>query len=149
MTWHPYGIDESARKVVQQAIQTDPTGVSLNQVFKMRITCAYGLERFWGEFLRLNAGTNATDKYKATIIRDTWRELGCILNGTGIELPSTRSVATGNRDAIRQTLIDIQSLRNQESMEAQVVLAVLTSLCDAIIWWKNRLSPVNLADTAE
>jgi len=46
MGWHPYDLDHLAQEIVLKARKKDPD--SLNQAYKMRATCAYGLERFWG-----------------------------------------------------------------------------------------------------
>lgn len=141
MNWQPYGIDDCARQVVLNALRNDRSGDSLNQVFKMRITCAYGLERFWGEYLRLKNG-NPKEQSKAAIIQDTWRLMKeQILSGTGIELPYQPNLNTRSAEDVRRSLQEIWQLRTTKPHEAQVVLAVLVSFCEAIIWWKNRLSP--------
>jgi hypothetical protein len=140
MSWQPYGIDDCARQVVLNALQRDASGDSLNQVFKMRLTCAYGLERFWGEYLRLRDG-NQKEKNKAAIIHDTWRFLKeSILSDTGINLPFEPALDTRNKADVRNSLQRLWELRTNHPHQAQTVLAVLVVFCDAIIWWKNRLS---------
>ena len=48
---------------------------SLNQSYKMRMAVAYGLERFWGEHLRLQA----KEPEKSQYWKDTWDALVGIL----------------------------------------------------------------------
>lgn len=54
MTWKSYELDRVAQKLVLSARERDPD--SMNQSHKMRMSVAYGLERFWGEHLRLASG---------------------------------------------------------------------------------------------
>lgn len=146
MSWHPYLIDDCAQKVVNNAILRDPTKKSLGQVFKMRMTTAYGLERFWGEYLRLKAG-NEQERLRADIIHDAWKLMkNEILNDTGIILPYNPVLNLNDHVAVRDSLSRIWELSNSKPRQAQVVLAVLTTFCDAIVWWKNRLSPGSLAE---
>ena len=51
MGWNYYGLDQVAQKLVLDARERNSD--SLNQSFKMRMAIPYGLERFWGEHLRL------------------------------------------------------------------------------------------------
>jgi hypothetical protein len=146
MSWQPYGVDDCAQQVILDAIKRDPTLKSLNQVFKMRTTCAYGLERFWGEFLRLNNGTEA-EVMRSLIIHDTWKILrNQLLDGTDIKLPYEPKLNLANQDDVRKSLEKLWEIRAQNPKQAQVVLAILTSFCEAIIWWKNRLAPGSLAE---
>lgn len=146
MSWQPYGLDDCAQKVVLDAIRRDPSCKSLRQVFKMRTTCAYGLERFWGEYLRLNSGSQS-DVMQSHIILDTWKALkNQILDGTGIILPCDPNHDLSNADDVSQSLEKLWALRAENPKQIQVVLAVLSSFCEAIIWWKNRLAPSSLAD---
>lgn len=139
MSWQPYRIDDCARQVVLQALERDPKGESLNQVFKMRITCAYGLERFWGEYLRLNQ--RPAERMKAQIILDTWRFMSEeILADTGIDLPFEPNLTLNDKAKVRESLVKLWDLRITQPYQAQVALSVLTTFCEAIIWWKNRLA---------
>ncbi|MEB3324081.1 MAG: hypothetical protein VKM17_01940, partial [Cyanobacteriota bacterium] len=85
MGWHPYDLDHLAQEIVLRARKRDSD--TLNQAFKMRAACAYGLERFWGEHLRL------ADKEieKAAFVADVWKAFVGIIHksGSGIELPGT------------------------------------------------------------
>ena len=136
MTWHAYDLDHLAQEIVLKARWRDSS--SLNQAHKMRASCAYGLERFWGEHLRLSKG--APDK--AAFVADVWRALVGILNKGGINLPGGMlSVADSEADseaAIQQVAEQIWRLEREQQ---QVALAVLTALCDAVVWWSQRLKP--------
>jgi hypothetical protein len=132
MGWHPYDLDHLAQEIVLRARQRDPE--TLNQAYKMRAACAYGLERFWGEHLRL------ADKEikKAAFVADVWKAfVGIIhLSGAGFSLPGT---LLSNKDD-EETIQDVAQQIWQLSPEAhQVCLAVLVSLCDSVVWWTQRL----------
>jgi hypothetical protein len=132
MAWHPYDLDHLAQEIVLKARNADPD--SLNQAYKMRAACAYGLERFWGEHLRL-ADKEPT---KAQFVADVWSGFVGIMAKSGIKLPGEMR---NNRDPEA----DIQSVAEQlwrlklQEQEPQACLAVLTSLCDAVVWWTQRL----------
>lgn len=135
MAWHPYNLDHLAQEIVLQARHRDPG--SLNQSHKMRASCAYGLERFWGEHLRLN-GKNSSqeDQNKAKFVADVWKSLVGILRQAGVTLPATLLSSSDAEATIQGVAAQIWSLKPQEQ---QVALAVLTALCDAVVWWTQRL----------
>ncbi len=122
MAWHPYGLDRAAQQLVLDAKKRDKD--SLNQSFKMRMTAAYGLERFWGEQLRLQRN----EATKATYWKQTWDALVKILQPTGIVLPND----TKDPEAMAKELWSL-TLDDQ-----RLALAVLTQLCDCLIWWTQR-----------
>jgi len=130
MAWHPYDLDHLAQEIVLKARNADQD--SLNQAYKMRATCAYGLERFWGEHLRL-ADKEPT---KAQFVADVWSGFVGIMAKTGTKLP-------GDMRNSRDREADIQSVAEQlwrlNRQERQTSLAVLTALCDAVVWWTQRL----------
>ncbi|MCS6958621.1 MAG: hypothetical protein RMK91_01040 [Pseudanabaenaceae cyanobacterium SKYGB_i_bin29] len=130
MAWRSYELDRRAQKLVLDAKQRDPD--SLNQAYKMRMTTAYGLERFWGEHLRLQGhhGTQA----KATFWRETWTALVEIMRQAGITVPNDQ-VQPNNTTSIRNMAQRLWSLSLDDQ---RVTLAVLTQLCDAIVWWTQR-----------
>jgi hypothetical protein len=174
MTWSPYELDRLALQIVLEAKERDPkpkdgdrteansnnrSQSSLSQSYKMRAACAYGLERFWGEHLRLahavdpkrkdQVGNQDKDKIredrnKAKMIIDTWLVLVGIMKGTGIHLPKTvvdlsqQKPQALNKDAIEEFSSQIWNLGTDK---AQITLSVLTSLCDSIVWWTQRLKP--------
>jgi hypothetical protein len=121
MAWQTYGLDRAAQKLVLAARNRDTD--SLNQSFKMRMTAAYGLERFWGEQLRLqrNEGT------KAAYWKQTWDALVEILKPTGVILPNETDPE-----------IMAQNLWSLDLEDQRLALAVLTQLCDCLIWWTQR-----------
>lgn len=136
MSWNRFELDHYAQRIVLEARKRDPK--SLNQAYKMRASCAYGLERFWGEHLRLNGEKSSQeDRAKAAFIADVWKALATeILSKAGIKLPqevlsNTQSEATINKVAAQ--------LWGLDDYERQVALAVLTNFCDAIVWWTQRL----------
>ena len=130
MAWHPYDLDHLAQEIVLKARHKDPD--SLNQAHKMRATCAYGLERFWGEHLRLAAKEPA----KAQFVADVWCSFVGIMAKTGINLPGQMLDSRDNETAIQAVAEQLWQLELQEQ---QTSLAVLTALCDAVVWWTQRL----------
>ena len=130
MAWHPYNLDHLAQEIVLQARHRDPA--SLNQAHKMRASCAYGLERFWGEHLRLKD----KEPEKAAFVGDVWKALVGILRQAGVTLPATLLSSSDAEATIQGVAAQIWSLKPQEQ---QVALAVLTALCDAVVWWTQRL----------
>ncbi len=130
MAWHPYDLDHLAQEIVLKARHRDPD--SLNQAYKMRATCAYGLERFWGEHLRL------ADKehHKAAFVADVWKALVGILAKTGLSLPGN---VLANNDSESRIQSVAESLWRLKPEDQQAALAVLTALCDSVVWWTQRL----------
>jgi hypothetical protein len=122
MAWQTYGLDREAQKLVLAAQKRDKD--SLNQSFKMRMTAAYGLERFWGEQLRLQRNEST----KAAYWKQTWDALVEILKPTGVALP--------NDTTDPETMA--QKLWNLSRDDQRLALAVLTQLCDCMIWWTQR-----------
>ena len=132
MAWHPYDLDRLAQDIVLKARKRDPE--SLNQAHRMRASCAYGLERFWGEHLRLAGKEND----KAAFVGDVWRALVVVLHMAGITLPD--QVMDANRS--EADILDVaERLWGLEKHDQQAALAVLTNLCDAVVWWTQRLKP--------
>jgi len=120
MSWQFYGLDEKARRLVKEQ-----TADTIKESHKMRATAAYGLERFWGEQLRLEG------QPEVAFWRDTWNEFVDILDQGGIQLPNHQNV---NRMA--------QELWQLDRDEQQIALAVLTQLCDCLVWWTQRYKNV-------
>ena len=84
MTWKLYEIDRVAQELVLKFRDRDVLGES----HKMRSTTAYGLERFWGEHLRLDQ--KEQDQYKAAFWKATWDELCTIMQQAGITIPNDK-----------------------------------------------------------
>lgn len=136
MGWKSYELDRIAQKLVLDARDRDPK--SLNQSYKMRMAVAYGLERFWGEHLRLKG----REETKSKFWKETWDALQNVMDKAGVKIPN---------DAVNPTKVqDIQAMSAklwQLSLEDQrVAIAVLTQLCDCIVWWTQRYKTGRLAD---
>ena len=130
MTWKTYGLDREAQKLVLDARGRDPD--SLNQSYKMRMAVAYGLERFWGEHLRFQARDR--ERSKSLYWKETWDALVKVMGDAGVTLPND-PVNINDTRAIH----DMSSKLWQIELEDQrVALAVLTQLCDCIVWWTQR-----------
>jgi hypothetical protein len=139
MGWKSYELDRIAQKLVLDARERDPK--SLNQSHKMRMAVAYGLERFWGEHLRLKGKEETKSKYW----KATWDALQNVMDKADVTIPN---------DAVNPNNVqDIQAMSAklwQLSIEDQrVALAVLTQLCDCIVWWTQRYKTGRLADETD
>jgi hypothetical protein len=123
MAWEPYNLDKIAHDLVC-ARRNDPD--LFNQVFKMRATVAYGLERFWGEGEHLSGG-------EAQYWKDTWVKLKEIMEKAGIDVPN---------DPIDQQITRLWIDSPDARENRKVTLAVLTQLCDCMIWWTQRYKSI-------
>jgi hypothetical protein len=133
MTWNSYGLDQIAQDLVLKALKRD--GKSLNQSYKMRMAVSFGLERFWGEHLRLGANNKKQAEIdKAQFWKDTWDELVKVMAKAGVTIPND-SVSVTNVDQVRAMS---EKLWKLEIHEQRVSLTVLTQLCDCIVWWTQR-----------
>jgi hypothetical protein len=135
MSWESYGLDRYAQELVLAAKKRSPD--SLNQAHKMRMAVAYGLERFWGEQLRLAGDRDGKDVYW----REVWSTLVKVMAKAGITIPNDAIPARRDRNDRAQTeAIETmsQKLWNLSLEEQRVSLAVLSELCDALVWWTQR-----------
>ena len=134
MGWKFYDLDRIAQKLVIGAKDRDglvaKSKKSLPQAHKMRIAVAYGLERFWGEHLRLQG----RESNKSQFWEETWTEFVGIMKTTGVEIPDDTQANMPEK----LWALDLETQR--------VALAVLTQLCDAIIWWTQRYKTGSLDD---
>jgi len=131
MTWKLYEIDRVAQELTLKFRDKDVLGES----HKMRATTAYGLERFWGEHLRLLRDNKTKDK--GDFWKETWKALCKIMQEAGITIPNdnVNLERTAEVEAMAAKLWD----ENQFPVEQRkVVLAVLTQLCDSLVWWTQR-----------
>jgi len=136
MSWNSYELDRAAQKLVLDARERDPQ--SLNQSHNMRMAVAYGLERFWGEHLRLQ-GKKAEDENKSKFWKETWDALEKIMDKAGVTIPN---------DPLHPDIkgkIPTLEIQNMSAklwalpVEDQLVaIAVLTQLCDCLVWWTQR-----------
>lgn len=128
MAWNSYGLDREAQRLVLAAKQRDKK--TLNQSHNMRMAVAYGLERFWGEHLRLQKKESAKSQYW----KETWDALVKIMQQAGVTLPNDKVSA----DDVKAVQAMSEKLWQMELADQRVALAVLTSLCDCIVWWTQR-----------
>ncbi len=128
MAWKTYDLDQQAQNLVLTAKARNPD--CLNQAYKMRMAIAYGLERFWGEQLRLTR----QDPDKAAFWRDTWAALVKIVGKAGITLPND-AVRADNTKEIQDMSAKLWKIPLEDQ---RVILAVLAQLCDSIVWWTQR-----------
>jgi hypothetical protein len=135
MSWESYSLDRYAQELVLAAKKRSPD--SLNQAHKMRMAVAYGLERFWGEQLRLLGDREKKDIYWGEV----WATLVKVMAKAGVTIPNDSIPAIRDRNDRAQTeAIEIMSQKMWDlSLEEQrVSLAVLTELCNALVWWTQR-----------
>jgi len=136
MAWKSYELDRIAQKLVLLARERDPK--SLNQSHKMRMAVAYGLERFWGEHLRLKGKEETKSKYW----KATWDAFCDVMLKVDIKLPKDTIGADDTKK-----IQDISSRLWELPIEDQrVAIAVLTQLCDCIVWWTQRYKIGRLDD---
>lgn len=128
MPWQSYSLDRVAQELVLDARLRDRQ--SLNQSFKMRESVAYGLERFWGEHLRLQQREPAKSQYW----KATWDALVDVMRQSGITVPND-VVHVNNTTAVKAMA---QQLWQIDKADQRIILAVLTQLCDCIVWWTQR-----------
>jgi hypothetical protein len=139
MAWKSYDLDRMAQKLVLAARANDPQ--SLNQSYKMRMAVSYGLERFWGEHLRLTG----KEQKKADYWKATWDELVVIMKKSGVAIPNDK-VSINEVTQIRGMSEKLWDLSVEEQ---RVSIAVLTQLCDCIVWWTQRYKVGRLVDDSD
>jgi len=132
MSWQTYGLDREAQKLVLEAKILDPD--SLNQAYKMRMAVAYGLERFWGEHLRLQDDRDKKANNKSLFWKHTWNSLVEIMAKAGVSIPND-DVDAKNASAVKVMAAKLWDL---EMEDQRVAIAVLTQLCDSVVWWTQR-----------
>ena len=122
MGWEPYKLDQAAHDLVfaRKDQKVDGEKNVLGQVYKMRTAVTYGLERFWGEQLRLEGDEAA---YWAA----TWNELVRIMGLADITIPNSNDRSN-----------QISALWDFSIEDRKVAIAVLTQLCDCMVWWTQR-----------
>ncbi len=128
MAWQSYGLDRKAQDLVLKAKARNKD--SLNQSYKMKMAVIYGLERFWGEHLRMQGDREKNSEYW----KATWDTLVEIMRRSGVTLPND-VVDANNTSAIRAMSEKLWQLELQDQRAA---LAVLTQLCDCLVWWTQR-----------
>jgi len=147
MTLHLYELDRKAQELVLKHRDADV----LNESHKMRMTVAYGLERFWGEHLRLKIQSENSDserrkqeaRKKANYWKDTWDALVEMMAKGKITVPNDTILDIKDTNAIKRMAERLWDENNFSTDNRKIVLAVLTQLCDAIVWWSQRYKKVN------
>jgi hypothetical protein len=136
--WQPYDLDYYAQEIVLEFRNTKDV---LNESHKMRMTVAYGLERFWGEHLRLEREKPPKAKYWKAV----WKKLYDILHDAGMEDFPNDDVKSSNPDEKKRKEEEQQKIKAMArkiwSMpldDQRVALMVLTQFCDSLIWWTQR-----------
>ena len=132
MGWNYYGLDREAQRLVLAAKQRDDA--SLNQAFKMREAVAYGLERFWGEHLRLQGKNSEEERNKGIYWKDTWDTLVKIMDNAKVKIPNDRLDSNDTKSVQKMA----EKLWTLEIETQRIALAVLTQLCDCLVWWTQR-----------
>lgn len=132
--WQPYELDYRAQKLVLN--YRDEKDV-LNESHKMRMTVAYGLERFWGEHLRLKKDRNTQPK--SAYWENVWQELAAILKQANVNLPHD-SIEPNNTEKIEQV---VEKIWEMNLDERRVALMILTQFCDSLVWWTQRYKKKN------
>ncbi|NCS01748.1 MAG: hypothetical protein GPJ06_06125 [Microcystis aeruginosa G13-11] len=128
MAWKEYNLDRIAQKLVLAAKLRDRD--SLNQSFKMRESVSYGLERFWGEHLRLQS----KEPDKAQYWKETWDKLVETMAEAGIPIPND-TVEVNDTKSVQAMAEKLWELKLEDQ---RITLAVLTQLCDCLVWWTQR-----------
>lgn len=146
MALQSYSLDREAQRLVLHYRDQDV----LNQSYKMRTTVAYGLERFWGEHLRHGLDTKEGKYWKA--VWDTLADK--LLKPANIDLPNEKInlIPPPKKEDKREK--EKREQKNTKQIEAmaeklwrfaeeqpenqRIALAVLTQLCDCIVWWTQR-----------
>ncbi|MBE9260072.1 MULTISPECIES: hypothetical protein [Aphanizomenonaceae] len=142
MTWNSYELDQKAQHLVLKYRDKEV----LKESHKMRVTAAYGLERFWGEHLRLmSKKENREDYNKGEFWLATWQELVEIMKKAGIIVPNEK-IGHDGKNFKTEDIKKMTALfwdKEQFPIEHQrVTLAVLTQFCDSLVWWTQRFNKV-------
>lgn len=132
MAWESFNLDQHAHDLVLK--YRDKNKDVVNQIYKMRVAVAYGLERFWGEQFRLVKETDKADYW-----RDTWNALVKIMGNAGVTIPND-NVSSGDTVAIKSMA---DKLWDFPIEQRKFAIAVLTQLCDSMVWWTQRYKPNN------
>ena len=127
----PYSLDYYAQAIVLK--YRDEKNV-LNESHKMRMAVAYGLERFWGEHLRLQREKQRETKRKGEYWKDVWDKLAEILKTAEMELPNDK-LTIDDTDKIQKMA---EKIWKMSLPEQRVALMVLTQFCDSLVWWTQR-----------
>ncbi|MGA7934361.1 MAG: hypothetical protein WCA35_12505 [Kovacikia sp.] len=135
--WQPYSLDRLAQQLV--LAQRDKRDV-LNESHKMRMSVGYGLERFWGEHLRLERES----KDKAGYWKAVWDGLWDVLTATSLGIEPDKLLLIKLKIDINATNASkkieevSKAIWNLPISHQRIALMVLTQFCDALVWWTQR-----------
>ncbi|NJO47162.1 MAG: hypothetical protein HC835_16945 [Oscillatoriales cyanobacterium RM2_1_1] len=136
--WKPYDLDYYAQELVLEFRNTEDV---LNESHKMRMTIAYGLERFWGEQLRLERENQTKAQYWSKV----WAKLQEILINAGMQDFPNDNVKSNNPDDKVKKEEEITKIKEMAKKiwsmtldDQRVALMVLTQFCDSLVWWTQR-----------
>lgn len=138
MTWKLYEIDRLAHDLVLDFRDRDV----LSESHKMRATTAYGLERFWGEHLRLDQTNKKNPKQeeqdKSDYWKATWNALCKVMREAGVNIPNEK--VTGDTKSIQAMS---EKLWAFDIEQRKIALAILIELCNSLVWWTQRYKKPN------
>ncbi|MGB8702531.1 MAG: hypothetical protein WCD18_24205 [Thermosynechococcaceae cyanobacterium] len=140
MTLQIYGLDREAQKLVLQARSLDADNsqngsLCIQEAYKMRETIAYGLERFWGEHLR----NRHKEPRKSAYWKATWDKLVEIMDKADIKLPNDSNIELTTQKLWGEIpVVEGNPKTKLSSNDQRIALAVLTQLCDCLVWWTQR-----------
>jgi len=126
MAWNSYGLDREAQQLVLDAKKRSKD--SLNQSYKMRMAIAYGLERFWGEHLRLKKKEEDKSKYW----QETWDTLVEVMKKAGVELPNDKVSPD-----------DIKAVQKMSEKLWEISLIVRFAKTSLSLWQKRFILPTH------
>jgi hypothetical protein len=129
--WKPYDLDYYAQELVLEFRNYKDV---LNESHKMRMAVAYGLERFWGEHLRLEK----EKKEKADYWRAVWNKLHEILKDAKVNLPNDSVKSPDKKEEQEKIKKMAKDLWSMNLDDQRIALMVLTQLCDSLVWWTQR-----------
>lgn len=126
MSWKLYEIDRCAHDLVLKFRDKDV----LSESHKMRVTATYGLERFWGEHIRLQRESQDKSKFW----KATWTTLCDVMKEAGVTIPNSH--VQENDTATLKAMTD--QLWEFDIEHRKVALSILIELCDSLVWWTQR-----------
>lgn len=155
MTWHSYKLDEIAQDLVLKALTRSMD--SLNQSYKMRTTVAFGLERFWGEHIRLIAKKPSEGQKKGLYWYDTWNAFRKTMKKAHIYLPkplmkvdAPEKLTMAAKQFWGEAAIKVDKSDVYLTLEdRRIAQAVLIQLCDSLVWWTQRYKDLDIPQASK
>lgn len=136
MPFESFRLDQIAHDLVRDYYQDRG---ARQQVYKMRTATAYGLERFWGEQLRLQGR-------EAEYWSATWNKFVEIISTqAGMSIPN-ENINNNDPQAIRRFAEHLWDGERFPLEQRKVALAILIQLCDCMVWWTQRYKKLVVGD---